>query len=226
MRLSDCFIPVLAAVRQFQRAPAGDAAALAAQLDPLIAAARNKARDAGFADADIEAAWFAVAAWADESLLALDWHDTIEWQRRLLQKRYFNTASAGVEFFSRLESLNTGQLAVREVYYLCLAMGFAGRYGYDRNQQALEDIKRQNLQLLLQGDDGMPGEAGRLLFPDGYAVGSPLSGFKTRGSPRRQRLSPLTLSALLLPLVALIGLYGAYHAIIWQMVNTILPQTR
>ncbi|HTN67408.1 MAG TPA: DotU family type IV/VI secretion system protein [Burkholderiaceae bacterium] len=226
MRLSDCFIPVLATVRQFQRAPAGDAAALAAQLDPLIADARNKARDAGFTDANIEAAWFAVAAWVDESLLALDWHDTIEWQRRLLQKRYFNTASAGVEFFSRLESLNVGQLAVREVYYLCLAMGFAGRYGYDRNQKALEDIKRQNLQLLLQGDDGMPGEAGRLLFPDGYAAGSPLSGAQKRGNLRRWRLSALTLSTLVLPLVALIALYGIYHAVIWQMVNTILPQTR
>ena len=223
MKLVDCFIPFLALLRQFQRQPGGDAATLAAQLDGAIADARRTAHDAGYAGADIEEALFAVAAWADEILIAANWSGAAEWQRRLLQRRYFNISNAGVAFFSHLDALGERQLQVREVYYLCLGMGFAGRYGYDRNQKALTDVKRANLELLLQDDDGLPGEAGRLMFPDGY--GAQLTEEMPRKKPaRRRQVSSLTLSALLIPLLVLAVLYGVYHVIIWQLVDAILPQ--
>lgn len=223
MRLADYFIPFFAALRQFQRAPADDAATLATRLEQLVSTARSQAHSAEFATEDFDNALFAAAAWADESLFALDWPGRTEWQRHLLQKRYFDTTSAGVAFFSRLESLTPQQTSVREVYYLCLAMGYAGRYGYDQNHKALKDIRQQNLQLLLQGADGLPGEAGRLLFPDGYAIKSSLTDSKNRNSQRR-RPSFMTLLLIFGPLLALGLLYGIYHMTLWQMVNTILPQ--
>jgi len=219
MRLSDCLVSVFAAVRQFQRAPDGDAATLAARLDRLIASARQQAREHGYAEADIETALFAVAAWADESLLALDWNDAREWQRHLLQKRYFNTASAGIAFFTRLEQLDQQQNQVREIYFLCLALGFVGRYGYEGNRHALDELKDRQLYALLQGEDSLSGEAGRLLFPGGYASGQPA---RPTGGWRR-RIPLFTLGALLLPLVVLLALYGAYHTVLWQTANTLLP---
>lgn len=226
MRLLDCFISLLAQIRQFQRQPLGDPAALSAQLDAAIAQARRAGQDAGHADADIEEALFAVLALADEIILATDWLGRAEWQRRLLQRRYFGITNAGVAFYTRLDALDAARTGVREVYFLCLSLGFAGRYGYDRNQKALTDIKRSNLELLLHDEDGLPAEAGRLLFPDGYGAalqpGEPER--KPVRSRRRWKLSSFAFNAMLLPLLVLVVLYGIYHVIIWQVVNTILPQ--
>jgi len=229
MRLVNCFIPFFALLQQFQRQPGGDAATLSAQLDAAIADARRNAQDADHAAADVDDALFAVCAWADEILIAANWSGAALWQRTLLQRRYFNISNAGVAFFTRLENLGPQRLPVREVYYLCLGMGFAGRYGYDRNQKALTDIKSANLELLLQGDDGLPGEAGRLMFPDGY--GAALSTLSPEpGAPRKSvvrrgwKLSTLTLGALMVPVGVLLVLYGIYHENVSQLVNAILPQ--
>ena len=54
MKLIDCFIPFFALVRHFQLAPEGDAAALSARLNGMVNEARNRSRDAGYADADTE----------------------------------------------------------------------------------------------------------------------------------------------------------------------------
>lgn len=229
MRLVNCFIPFCARLQAFQRQTSGDpasdsAAAMSAQLDALIAEARRNAHDAGHLDADVEQALFALAAWADEILIAANWPGAAQWQRSLLQRRYFNISNAGIAFFERLETLGPQQLPVREVYYLCLGMGFAGRYGYDRNQKALTDIKRANLALLLQGDDGLPGEAGRLMFPDGYGV-FPADSAASRkpGVHWRRKFSTLALNVSLIPLAILAILYGLYHVAVWEMVNAILP---
>ncbi len=227
MKLVDCFIPLLALLQQFQRAPSGDLPGLAQQFDAAIGGARQQARDAGHAEADIEEALFAVAAWADEAILASDWTEAAQWQRHLLQRRYFNISNAGVAFFTRLDALGEQSLAVREVYYLCLGMGFAGRYGYDRNQKALTDIKRANLASLLEDEDGSPGEAGKLLFPDGYGTSLPQADAARKSVKHRNwTFSSLTLNALLVPLLVLIVLYGIYHVVIWQLVGSILPQIR
>ncbi|OYO27941.1 DotU family type IV/VI secretion system protein [Janthinobacterium sp. PC23-8] len=225
MKLVDCFIPLLTRIRQFQRQPATDVLVLSAQLDAAIAEARSAAHDAGHLDDDTETALFAVAAWADEAILAADWPGNTEWQRHLLQRRYFDVSNAGVAFYSRLEVLRNNQLGVREVYFLCLGLGFSGRYGYDRNQKALADIRRTSLELLLQGEDGLPGAAGKLLFPDGYGTAPAADVRHTRGQ-RRWPISALTLKALLIPLAALLALCCVYYIIIWQSVEALLAQIK
>lgn len=225
MRLVDCFIPFMAYVRHFQGQPSASAAAVRDQLDSLLSEGRRKAQEAGIAEVDTMNGMFAVAAWADELLLATAWSGSEEWKRLLLQKRYFNVSSAGVEFFTRLEALGPQQLAVREVYFFCLSMGFAGRYGHDRNPKTLEDIKQASLAQLVQGD-GLYGDSGKVLFPQAYAsVGR--KGGKQPGEGRwRWRASSLTLSVLLAPLVVLAVLYGIYHLIIWQTASSIMAQIK
>jgi type VI secretion system protein ImpK len=215
----------MAYVRHFQGQPQASAAAVKEQLDSLLADGRRKAQEAGIAEADTMSGMFAVAAWADEILLATAWPGAEEWKRHLLQKRYFNVSSAGVEFFTRLEALGPQQLAVREVYFFCLSMGFAGRYGHDRNPKTLEDIKQASLAQLVPGD-GLYGDSSKVLFPQAYAS-TGRKGGKQQGEGRwRWRVSSLTLSVLLAPLAVLAVLYGIYHVIIWQTASTIMAQIK
>jgi type VI secretion system protein ImpK len=224
--LADTLIPLFAQVRAFARAPSGDAASLTAQLDGAIAAARLRAHDAGLSPADIDEALFAFSAWADELLLTTQWEGAGQWQRHLLQRRYSNVSNAGVVFYDRLAQLAPSQLAVREVFYLCLALGFGGRYAYDRNQKTLTDIRRTNLAMLLPDADQFGASARAFLFPDGYPVAGddePASGPAVR-TGLAARLTRGKLTAILLPLFLLAALYGVYHTVVAESVDTLLAQ--
>jgi type VI secretion system protein ImpK len=224
MKLIDCFIPFFALVRHFQSAPEGDAAALSARLDGMVNDARNRSRDAGYTDADTEEALFAAAAWADETLIAASgWGSAADWQRHLLQRRYFSISNAGVAFFERLGKLAPERTAVREVYGLALGLGFAGRYGYDRNQKALTDIKRATLTALLEGDDALPGDGNLPMFPDGYGALLDEAGAR-KGGTRQPAVSRFTWGALLAPLAMLLAMYGIYHFTVWRLIVSLLPQ--
>lgn len=232
MRLIDCFIPLLAFVRHFQSQPSGELASMRQQLDDLLAEARRAAQLAGKGDADTQEAMFAVAAWTDEVLLAAQWSGASEWTRHLLQKRYFSVSNAGNAFFSRLEQLGPEQVQVREVYVYCLSMGFAGRYGYDRNAKALADIKQSSLLLVLragqtqQEGSGLSAEMEKFMFPEGYARAPGAEAGDRPAGRWGWKLSTLTLNVLLIPLIVLGVLYGVYHIIIWQMVNALLAQIK
>ncbi|WP_106854257.1 DotU family type IV/VI secretion system protein [Caballeronia novacaledonica] len=226
MSLADTLIPLFAQVRAFAHAPSGDAASLTAQLDGAIAAARLRAHDAGFPPADIDEALFAFSAWADELLLTTQWEGAGQWQRHLLQRRYSNVSNAGVVFYDRLAQLAPSQLAVREVFYLCLALGFGGRYAYDRNQKTLTDIRRTNLAMLLPDADQFGASARAFLFPDGYPVAGDdqHAGGPTVRTRLAARLTRGKLTAILLPLFLLAALYGVYHTVVAESVDTLLAQ--
>ena len=234
MRLIDYFIPFLAFLRYFQSQPSGDLMSVRQQLDELLASARANALEADESDADVQDALFAVVALADEILLAAPWTGAGEWPRHLLQKRLFSVSNAGDAFFSRLEQLDPLRIQTREVYLYCLSMGFAGRYGYDRNAKALADIRQNSLALVSSAAraqrerSGLSAEMEKFMFPEGY---SQASGTPAKASPGRAgkwgwRFSSLTVNALLVPLVVLCVLYGTFHIIIWQAVNTLLAQIK
>ena len=231
MRLLDFFIPFLASVRQFQLTPQGAVQSVDDAFNALLSDARSNAAHAGLAAADIDAALFAAAAWADEVLNGAAWDGAAHWQRRLLQKRYFNVSNGGVAFFTRLESLNGAQQAVREVYVMCLGLGFAGRYGHDGNQKALAAIRQTAMESVLEGGEG----AGQHLFPDAYGAHLPAIGKQparrwgrmfspwSRWSPLSS-WSPFSCVLLLMPLLILVTLYATFHVIVAQSVNALLRQ--
>jgi type VI secretion system protein ImpK len=200
----------------------------------LLTEALGAAQVAGQNDFDSQEALFAVVAWTDEVLLAAPWSGAQEWARHLLQKRHFGVSNAGDAFFSHLEQLGPQQIEVREVYIYCLSMGFAGRYGYDRNAKALDDIKQSSLLQVLSAlraqreGTGLSSEMEEFMFPDGYALGSATEADKdTRQSSRwAWKFSALTINMLLIPLIVLCVLYGIYHLIIWQLVNALLVQLK
>ena len=234
MRLIDCFIPTLAYVRHFQRQPAGELTSVRLQLEQLLSSAISSAETAKKSPADVQAALFAVVSWTDEILLSAPWSGAGQWARQLLQRQYFGISNAGDAFFSRLELLGASQIEVREVYLYALNLGFAGRYGYDRNAKALSDIRQASLLLVMQDlraqreAQGLSTEMADLMFPEGYANASPAA--KAHGADGRQdkpwgwKLSSLTLNVLIIPLIILIVLYAVYHTIIWRAANVLMEQ--
>ncbi|HKE23018.1 MAG TPA: DotU family type IV/VI secretion system protein [Bryobacteraceae bacterium] len=81
----------------------------------------------------VQDASFAVVAFLDEAVLSSQGLGQAQWARKNLQEELFEQRSAGELFFRHLEDLRTHedstQLAeVLEVYYLCLLLGYEGRY--------------------------------------------------------------------------------------------------
>lgn len=187
MHLSDCFIKILAYVTYFlgsveTRQP--DHAQVKADLHRLLQESEALFTQGSFPLDDYDLARFAVCALVDEVLLKSSWQHRTLWLKDQLQRRYYNTTDAGEEFFARLSSLGLHQRGVREVYYLCLALGFSGRYCHPGDEYQLEQLKTSNLKLLLGSSVGLPSLERTDLFPEAYPNGPADSGHKKarRGS--------------------------------------------
>jgi len=86
----------------------------------------------GYSAEDVQEANFAVVAFLDESVLTSD-PCASEWAQKSLGEDLFGQRSAGEVFFKRLETLranrDSASLAeVLEVYYLCLLLGYEGKF--------------------------------------------------------------------------------------------------
>jgi type VI secretion system protein ImpK len=98
-----------------------------------IKTAEAAARARGYTDEDIRLAIFAVVAFLDESLLNLRQAVFNDWVRRPLQEEMFGRHVGGEIFFDQLQQLlerrDSDEAAdVLEVYYLCLLLGYLGRF--------------------------------------------------------------------------------------------------
>lgn len=169
MHLSECFMDVIAYVVYFLKTsstrPLPFDQVRARVLD-LMSESRKDASD--FDPGDYDQACFAVCAWIDEAVMGSQWNERTAWQREPLQLKFYQTLNAGEIFFDRLNSLAAHQNDVREVYYLCLAMGFMGRFCKDEDRFLLEQLKTSNLKVLAGKSVGVPSLKKTELFPDAY----------------------------------------------------------
>ena len=144
MRLSDCFIELIAYTALVIRPDAGGHTRFEqvdADIRRLIAESEASCQQGGFSSADYDLARFAVFAWIDETILSSAWEGKNRWLGEQLQRRFYHTADAGKLFFERLNTIGPHQLDVREIYYLCLAMGFTGQYCNEGDDYLLEQLK-------------------------------------------------------------------------------------
>jgi type VI secretion system protein ImpK len=188
MHLSDCFIKTLAFVSYFlksveTRQP--DYEQVKGYVQRLIRESESLFAQGSFSREDYDQARFAVCAWVDEALLKSPWEHRNLWLKDQLQRSYYNTTDAGEEFFTRIASLGLHQREAREVYYLCLALGFTGRYCHPGDEYQLEQIKTSNLKLLLGSSVGLPSLERTDLFPEAHPSGPVDTGQKRmRGGSR------------------------------------------
>ncbi|HXD33108.1 MAG TPA: type IVB secretion system protein IcmH/DotU [Pyrinomonadaceae bacterium] len=92
-----------------------------------------------YSERQIKAVKFALAAFVDETLLSNAFPLRDEWEKFPLQLQYFDEHLAGDTYFTRLEALLRhveAEADVVEVYYLCLLLGFKGRYVVEKAQLA------------------------------------------------------------------------------------------
>lgn len=142
--------PLLVAIR-VASSPDVRPEAARALFDERIRALRTDAERARIAAKDVDDTLYALAAYADEVMLARA--ATREaWLPRLLQLALFGENTAGTGFFTRLDALRRdptrGETLL--VYYAVLALGFRGRYASE-DAARLELIENVHLDLLRAG---------------------------------------------------------------------------
>lgn len=99
----------------------------------------QNARTADYSAEQVKDAQYALCAFLDESILKAG-ESTIRNDIELhpFQFKYFGVHLAGEGFFEKLDALRLdvkNNLDVLEIYHLCLALGFAGRYGLEQKDQ-------------------------------------------------------------------------------------------
>ncbi|MEM7264134.1 MAG: DotU family type IV/VI secretion system protein [Planctomycetota bacterium] len=103
-------------------------------------------------DAELKRLWekgkYPVVALADEVALNTEWAGQDEWEEDLVEQHYFGTAIAGEEFFVRLKEVAPDEDQLAEVYFICLSLGFKGRY---RSRPEEREEMRQRLYRTLPG---------------------------------------------------------------------------
>lgn len=192
MRLSDCFMEIIAYAAFVARS---DMAAqqsfeqVKSTMQRLISQSEACLQKNQFPHEDFQLAQFAVFAWVDETFLASQWEGRHKWQHEQLQRIYYQTADAGELFFEKLNVIGPHQRDVREVYYLCLCLGFTGQYCNEGDDFMLEQLRISNLKVLTGRSMGVPTLDREELFPEAYPTGSD----EGPALPKKQRWSKFTI---------------------------------
>ena len=215
MRLIDCFIRMIAYVALLVRTDPSkqpDFETARENIDHMIEEREKCVGEGSITYADYDAARFAVFAWIDETMLNSKWEGRHQWQRHLLQRQYYQPADAGEIFFDRLNQVGLHQRDIREVYFICLAMGFVGQYGNESDAVLLEGLKSENLKILTGSSVGVPTLKNQVLFPDAYPPAP-----EAAPAAAKRRFSTTTLLWLAAP----VAVYGVLFVIYQFVLNNV-----
>ena len=131
-RLSETFAPCLSLILKLRDSDQfGDGDLLRSRILDMLKQAEQKALMDAIPTSDISDARFAIVAFLDEVILGSNWDQRGLWVTNPLQVELYGNAVAGNEFFERLERLKADasfRKNALEVYYLCLALGFKGKF--------------------------------------------------------------------------------------------------
>ncbi|MDH5231927.1 MAG: DotU family type IV/VI secretion system protein [Gammaproteobacteria bacterium] len=180
-------------------------------------------RDQGIDPRDYDDARFAVVAWVDETLLGIPWIHKEEWQRSLLQYELYNSAQGGEEFFDRLNQLSQNQNAVREVYLICLSLGFTGRFCHDGDDLLLEQLKRSSLQMLNGDTASASAYAKRVMFRQAYKDGTAEQGMAASNDGRSAWTASKTWLIAAPPVIIAI-VFLAYTFVLNSMADNVMTR--
>ncbi len=98
---------------------------------------------------DMNVAKYALAAFMDETILNSRWPFKERWADNPLQLDFFGTYLAGETFYDKLDELRQRPEAkpdLLEIYYLCMLLGFKGKYGVtgaEKLQLLIEQVSKE-----------------------------------------------------------------------------------
>lgn len=140
------------------------------RVQTLLEDMERKGVELGIPKHDLDDAKYAIVAFIDEQLFRAPWAGRQEWMLEPLQLVYFNENTAGEGFFQRLDQLerDPSRLHVLQIYYLCLTLGFQGKYavrGGDGLGAVIDRIASMLARATSGGEvlspHGIPADAGR-----------------------------------------------------------------
>ncbi|RAU47851.1 MULTISPECIES: type IVB secretion system protein IcmH/DotU [unclassified Pseudomonas] len=112
--------------------------AFEASVDGFFSQLERDARSAQYSADQVKDTQYALCAFLDESVLRSGENDLRRhFEMSPLQFRYFGVALAGEGFFEKIDALRAdvkGNIDVLEVYHLCLALGFEGKFLSEKDQ--------------------------------------------------------------------------------------------
>jgi type VI secretion system protein ImpK len=175
--------------------------------------AASQALAGGYASEDVKFATFATVAFLDESVLNSRNPVFTGWLSKPLQEELFGTHIAGEVFFQNLQQLlgrnDSVDLAdVLEVHYLCLLLGFGGRYSAG-NRGELAQVMNLTAEKIRR----IRGQLGPLAPAWMLPQESPGS----RSDPLARKLGFLALACLVLMLL----LFGVYKVTLGSGVSEV-----
>jgi type VI secretion system protein ImpK len=169
-RLSQIYAPVFTLILQLRASHEfGDADVLRRRIKDLLDRAEREALRTGLPSEEARSAKFALVAFIDETILSSDWSQKERWVAKPLQLEFYDRYDAGEIFFDRLEEMlrqPAQQAEVLEVYYLCMTLGFKGRYLL-HDQERLRMLIEETYAALSR----VPGLVGDVLSPHGRPRG-------------------------------------------------------
>lgn len=131
-RLAEVFAPCFTLTLQLRASEDfGHAETLRRRIKDLLETTGRQATRMGASSEDVSEATFALIAFIDETILSSNWMQRDQWVARPLQLEYYNRYDAGEEFFVKLEMYlkqPDHKAELLEVFYMCMTLGFKGRY--------------------------------------------------------------------------------------------------
>jgi type VI secretion system protein ImpK len=125
-----------------------DAESLRQQCIQEMRAFDERVRKAGASPDDVIAARYALCTAIDEAVLATPWGAQSTWPRESLLVTFHKERDGGKKFFEILDQLSLDPVRHRdalELFYVCLALGFEGRYALEQRGGARLGEIRQDL---------------------------------------------------------------------------------
>lgn len=135
-------LQLLAGLGTLRRAP--DVWKLRERAVQELTAFERRAQDAGIAMDLLRPAHYALCASIDDIVLNTPWGATSGWANQALVKALHPTARGTDQFFEQLQQMRKAPnkfLPVIELMFLCLSLGFMGRYRQARGDGELEQIR-------------------------------------------------------------------------------------
>ena len=182
-RLIDAATPLLGLVIRIRRLADYQAVeSLYQQVVDDIAAVDRELVEQGYDRPVVVAYRYVLCAFIDEAVLGTDWGAHSVWSQHSLVSRFHNETWGGEKVFSILARMEQEPTRYREMLafiFLCLCLGFEGRYkvmenGRDEYEQIVRGLHEQ-LQGLRQDQDPEPLADGRLnVTPSGNRLRSGL----------------------------------------------------
>ncbi|WP_074954103.1 type IVB secretion system protein IcmH/DotU [Pseudomonas syringae] len=191
----------------------GDIHLLNVQLSDQVKLFEARARRNAIANDQLLAARYVLCTVVDEAVLNTVWGSQSDWSKISLLSRFHKETFGGEKFFQLLEKLSANafrHLSMLELMYLCLALGFEGKYrSHRRNGNELEDI-RHNLYLQIKH---VRGDVSRTLSPHWQGARS--------GAADRLRIMPAWLIALFTA-ITLTALYCGFAWVLGEQREAVL----